>query len=105
MTYYEEPHHKIHSHFKSTFKNLLLYFYTFTGIKSQSLKYQKLLCPSSPSNITSYDKIQKKPIKKQTEKEKMLWKSYFKIQTYGARKKQCLNIFNHLRVAEDVGFL
>ena len=46
-----------------------------------------------------------KRLKNKQEKRKRIKKSYFKIQLYGDRKKQCLNIFNRLRVAEDVGFL
>ena len=88
--------------------NLLLKIFYYIFILLQVSNHKAKNIRNSfvhPHQVTSYDKIKKKIIKKQTEKEKMLWKSYFKIQTYGARKKQYLNIFNRLRVAEDVGFL
>ena len=104
MTYYEEPHHKIHSHFKSTLK---IFYYIFILLQVSNHKAKNIRNSFvHPHQVTSPPTTKKKKtIKKQTEKEKMLWKSYFKIQTYGARKKQCLNIFNRLRVADDVGFL
>ena len=106
MTYYEEPHHKIH---KVTLNLILkIFYYIFILLQVSNHKAKNIRNSFvHPHQVTSPPtiKYKKKTIKKQTEKEKMLWKSYFKIQTYGARKKQCLNIFNRLRVADDVGFL
>ena len=90
--------------------NLLLKIFYYIFILLQVSNHKAKNIRNSfvhPHQVTSPPtiKYKKKTIKKQTEKEKMLRKSYFKIQTYGARKKQCLNIFNRLRVADDVGFL
>ena len=98
MTYYEEPHHKIH---KVTLNLLLkIFYYIFILLQVSNHKAKNIRNSFvHPHQVTSPPtiKYKKKPLKNKQKKRKCFEKVISKFRHMALERS--------LRVAEDVGFL